>query len=381
MKSNIDNSENFSFEIIDDKLIITPKVALLYSNSKKYIDIIKNINSYNNYNSINIDFSKQSNFDTYLIIFLKKISIYCKNNNLNFEIINSSEDIDTIISLLNTSVDNEIAFHSDLSRFRGAFQSLGDRVINIYYDIYNFTSFFGELSKRLFSLFINPLRMRWSDFPVHFTQSGVYALPITVMIVFLIGLITGYQGALQLKQFGADGYIADLVGISLTRELSPLMVAILVAGRSGSAFAAELGTMKVSEEIDALNTMGFDSIDFLVLPRILAVTMAMPLLVLICNIVGIAGGLISALTTLDVTSSGYFLRMQSVLSLYDIFTGLFKSIIFGFLIASLGCYKGLNVRGGADAVGKTTTSSVVASVFLIILSDAIFTFIFQAIGI
>ncbi len=381
MKSNIDNSENYSLEIIDDKLIITPKVALLYSNSKKYIDIIKNINSYNNYNSINIDFSKQSNFDTYLIIFLKKISIYCKNNNLNFEIINSSEDIDTIISLLNTSVDNEIAFHSDLSRFRSAFQSLGDRVINIYYDVYNFISFSGELSKKLFGLFIHPLRMRWSDFPVHFTQSGVYALPITVMIVFLIGLITGYQGALQLKQFGADGYIADLVGISLTRELSPLMVAILVAGRSGSAFAAELGTMKVSEEIDALNTMGFDSIDFLVLPRILAVTISMPLLVLICNIVGMAGGLISALTTLDVTSSGYLLRMQSVLSLYDIFTGLFKSVIFGFLIASLGCYKGLNVRGGADAVGKTTTSSVVASVFLIILSDAIFTFIFQAIGI
>ncbi len=381
MKSNIDNSENYSLEIIDDKLIITPKVALLYSNSKKYIDIIKNINSYNNYNSINIDFSKQSNFDTYLIIFLKKISIYCKNNNLNFEIINSSDDIDTIISLLNTSVDNEIAFHSDLSRFRSAFQSLGDRVINIYYDVYNFISFSGELSKKLFGLFIHPLRMRWSDFPVHFTQSGVYALPITVMIVFLIGLITGYQGALQLKQFGADGYIADLVGISLTRELSPLMVAILVAGRSGSAFAAELGTMKVSEEIDALNTMGFDSIDFLVLPRILAVTISMPLLVLICNIVGMAGGLISALTTLDVTSSGYLLRMQSVLSLYDIFTGLFKSVIFGFLIASLGCYKGLNVRGGADAVGKTTTSSVVASVFLIILSDAIFTFIFQAIGI
>jgi phospholipid/cholesterol/gamma-HCH transport system permease protein len=176
-------------------------------------------------------------------------------------------------------------------------------------------------------------------------------------------------------------FIANLVGISLTRELAPLMVAILVAGRSGSAFAAEIGTMKVSEEIDALTTMGFDKLEFLVMPRVLSVTLAMPFLVIICNVVGMIGGMIAAVTTLDITMAGYIGRMQMAISLWDIGTGLIKSIMFGFLIASLGCYKGINVKGGADAVGRYTTASVVAGVFLIIVTDAVFTFIFQALGI
>jgi phospholipid/cholesterol/gamma-HCH transport system permease protein len=375
------DSENFIFEIHKEQLILVPKAPLLYSNSKKYHKIVQLIKSQKIIKSIQLDFSEQINFDTYLIIFYKKIEKYCKKHQLDFKTINSSDDINAVIGMMNSSIVDNAIPKPVLSPFRRHIQHIGDIIIHIAQDTYNFISFFGELFIRLITLIFHPSRMRWRDLPGHFTQSGVFALPITVMIVFLIGLITGYQGALQLKQFGADNFIANLIGISLTRELSPLMVAILVAGRSGSAFAAELGTMKVSEEIDALNTLGFDSFEFLVLPRVVSVTLAMPLLVIICNVVGMVGGLIAALTTLDVTTSGYILRMQSALSLLDISTGLFKSIIFGFLIASLGCYKGLNVTGGADAVGKITTASVVASVFLIILSDAIFTFIFQALGI
>jgi len=372
--------ENFKFEIHQEQLRLVPKAPLLYSNSKKYHKILQLIKSQEIIKSIQLDFSEQNNFDTYLLVFYKKIERYCKKHKLDFKTINSSDDINAVIGMMNSSFVNKAIPKPVLSPFRRHIQHIGDIIINIAQDTYNFISFFGELFIRMIILIFHPSRMRWRDLPGHFTQSGVFALPITVMIVFLIGLITGYQGALQLKQFGADNFIANLIGISLTRELSPLMVAILVAGRSGSAFAAELGTMKVSEEIDALNTMGFDSFEFLVLPRVVAVTLAMPLLVIICNVVGMVGGLIAALTTLDVTTSGYILRMQSALSLLDISTGLFKSIIFGFLIASLGCYKGLNVTGGADAVGKITTASVVASVFLIILTDAVFTFIFQALG-
>jgi len=202
-----------------------------------------------------------------------------------------------------------------------------------------------------------------------------------VLIVFLIGLITGYQGALQLAQFGADIYIADLVGISITRELSPLMVAIIVAGRSGSAFAAEIGTMKVSEEIDALTTMGFDRMQFLVLPRVLAVTFAMPLLVIICDLAGIIGGLLAGLATLDITISSFLAQLNIALNYAHVFSGIFKSIVFGLLIATIGCFRGFQVQGGAESVGRYTTASVVSGVFLVILTDAIFVFLLSALGI
>ncbi len=159
------------------------------------------------------------------------------------------------------------------------------------------------------------------------------------------------------------------------------MVAILVAGRSGSAFAAEIGTMKVAEEVDALDSMGYNIVSFLVLPRVLAVTLAMPLLTMLCNIAGVGGGLIAALTTLDITISGYLNELQLAVSMGDIFSGLFKSLIFGFLVATIGCFRGLQVRGGAESVGRFTTASVVTGVFMIIFTDAIFTFIFQVLNI
>ena len=223
--------------------------------------------------------------------------------------------------------------------------------------------------------------MRWRDFPNHFVNSGVNAVPITLLIVFLIGLISGYQGALQLTQVGADIFIADLIGISITRELAPLMTAILVAGRSGSAFAAEIGTMKVSEEIDALESMGFDPIRFLVMPRVMAVVFAMPILVLMTDLAGIIGGLVAGLTTLDITIAGYLNQLHRAIDFYDIFSGVGKGIVFGFLIATVGCFRGLQVSGGAESVGKFTTASVVTGIFLIIFSDALFTFIFQTLGI
>ncbi|MFN3269439.1 MAG: MlaE family ABC transporter permease, partial [Candidatus Kapaibacteriota bacterium] len=221
---------------------------------------------------------------------------------------------------------------------------------------------------------------RWEDFPVLFLKNGVNALPIVSLILLLIGIISGYQGAIQLKQFGADIYIADLIGVSIVRELGPLMTAILVAGRSGSAFAAELGTMKVSEEIDALRSMGFEPFKFLILPRVFAVTLSIPLLTIFGNVAGILGGLISGLSILDITTAGYFTELQIAVDLGDLSSGLLKSIIFGYLVAGIGCFRGLQVKGGAEGVGTATTISVVSGIFAIIIADTIFTFIFDAIG-
>lgn len=330
--------------------------------------------------SFSLDLSGIKTYDTYLAIFLEKFRSIPEDKEVQIKIAGLSPEAEQFIDkLIPKSVSKPQK--EKVSPFVAYFDVLGTKWQLLITDAIKFIEFIGELFVKLLALIPKPGAMRWKDFPDQYLKSGVNALPITALIIFLIGLITGYQGALELKKFGADVFIADLIGISITRELAPLMAAILVAGRSGSAFAAELGTMKVSEEIDSIVTMGFDEFRFLVLPRVLAVTLAMPFLVLICDAVGVIGGIIAGITTLDVTIAGFISRLLISLRMSDILTGVFKSGVFGFLVAALGCYKGLQVRGGAAAVGKFTTASVVAGVFLIILSDAVFTLVFQVLGI
>lgn len=325
-----------------------------------------------------LDLGGDFKYDSYLIILINNFRNIAKINNSEFSFINSNAELEQFINLLKIEEKESPTPKSSFIFLKIA--EVGEDFQNLVKESYDYIAFFGQVIINILLSMFNPGRIRWTEFPDLFVRNGVLALPITILIVFLIGLISGYQGALQLKQFGADIFIADLVGISITRELSPLMVAILVAGRSGSSFAAQLGTMKVTEEINALETMGFDRFDFLILPRIIAVTIAMPIIVLICNVVGVGGGLIAALSTLDVTLIGYINRLQEAITLGDVFSGLIKSIVFGFLIATIGCFKGLSAKGGADSVGRITTGSVVAGVFVIILVDAVFTFLLTALG-
>lgn len=349
------------------------------NNALGLTQFVNQIGNFTKINQVIVDFSNLKKFDTMIVILVNKLQL--NSQQLEFELIfkNLSNELTSYIQLLTFKDDPNIEANKphwvvDHINF------IGKNVQSMNKELFSFISFFGDVISKLVQIIFHPKNVRWRDFPYQFTNVGVYALPISAMIVFLIGLISGYQGALQLKQFGADTYIADLVGVALTRTLSPLLVAILVAGRSGSAFAAEIGSMKVSEEVDALKSMGFDVINFLVIPRIFAVMIAMPILVLICDLVGIIGGLIAALSTLNITIYGFIIRSQVALHYSDIFTGLFKSFIYGFLIALVGCFKGLRAKGGADAVGRSTTSAVVTSIFLIILCDSIFTILFQSLG-
>lgn len=330
--------------------------------------------------SLVLDFSQVRQYDSYFVLlvqnFIRKTSEY----GVSLDFTGMSEQMSNFLNAMvhKQEVDEEIKKKSRV--VVEYFSYIGNSVIDSLRDVQRFIEFSGDLFIKFLLIFYKPSAIRWKDFAFHFTRSGVGAVPIVVLIVFLIGLISGYQGAVQLARFGADIFIADLVGIAITRELAPLMTAILVAGRSGSAFAAELGTMKVSEEIDALETMGFDSMTFHVIPRILSVVIAMPMLVLITDVAGIAGGLVAAIAILDVSFTAYVNQLQLAVSLNDITSGLIKSVIYGFLIATIGCFRGMQVRGGAESVGKYTTASVVTGVFLIILADAVFTFVFQAIG-
>jgi phospholipid/cholesterol/gamma-HCH transport system permease protein len=225
-----------------------------------------------------------------------------------------------------------------------------------------------------------PRMINWADVPRLMERAGADGLPIVCMINFLVGIVTGFQAAIQLKQFGANIFVADLVGISMTRELGPLMTAIIVAGRSGAAFSAELGTMRVSEEIDALRTLGLDEYQFLVFPRVLALMLVLPLLTIIADLVGIAGGLLVALLSLDLTPSTYLVETQKAVVLWDVFSGCLKTVFFGVCIALIACQRGLATHGGAEGVGRSTTSAVVTSLFAIVVVDAIFTVLFHAVG-
>ena len=225
------------------------------------------------------------------------------------------------------------------------------------------------------------LAVNWRDVPRLIERHGADGVPIVLLIAFLIGLITSFQAALQLRQFGADSLVADLVSLSITRELGPLMTAIIVAGRSGAAIAAEMGTMRVSEEIDALRALGISPYRFLVFPRVLAIVLVLPFLILLADVVGILGGLLIAITQLEVSHIGYFISVRDALDLWDVMGGAIKGLVFGAIIALTACERGLATSGGAEGVGRSTTSAVVATLFFLVCTDALFSIFFNLVGI
>jgi len=230
-------------------------------------------------------------------------------------------------------------------------------------------------------IFIGPLRgkkIRWHLTFIQIVRIGVNSVPITGIIIFCVGLIIAMQSAYQLERFGATIYVADLVGVSMTRELGPLITAIVIAGRSGAAIAAEIGTMKVAEEIDALKTMAMNPLGYLVVPRTLAMLIVLPCLTILADMLGILGGMTLAVVNLKIPFIAYFNQTASAILMKDFLTGLVKSFFFAIIISQIGVYQGFSVSGGAEGVGKSTTASVVSSSFLIILADLLFTMLFYS---
>jgi len=261
--------------------------------------------------------------------------------------------------------------HQESRSGHGLIARLGDATIKFGTETGYALSFLGDTCLSLLHVFKHPSRLRGNDTLHNMQRVGVDALPIVGLISFLLGLIMAFMSSVQLQQFGANIYVASLVSLSMTRELGPIMTAIIVAGRSGSSFAAEIGTMKISEEIDALSTMGIDPHIFLVLPRMIAAFLVVPLLTLFSDVFAILGGLLVGVSMLDLTVNGYITQTINTLDLFDVFWGFFKAGIFALLISWTGCLRGFQVKGGAAGVGRATTSAVVTSIFLIILTDSI----------
>ena len=241
--------------------------------------------------------------------------------------------------------------------------------------------FFGETLVSIVRALRSPRRFRPTSVVNLMEQVWLRAMPIVGVLQFLIGMVLAYQGIEQLRRFGADAFTVDMVGISVMREIGVLFTAIIVAGRSGSAFTAQIGTMKVNQEVDAMITLGLSPVEVLVVPRILALVLTMPLLVFFADIMGLLGGAVACVIYLDFTLAQFFERLRDVVANWHFWIGLIKAPVFAFVVAMVGCYEGLQVSGSAESVGAQTTKSVVESIFLVILLDAAFSILFLSIGI
>lgn len=261
---------------------------------------------------------------------------------------------------------------------RGQLDQIGSAAIAVALEAQLVIAFFGQMVMGLMNAVRAPRTVNWKELMPTAERAGADAVPIVALINFLVGMVISLQSAAQLHRFGADIYMADLVGISVVREIGPLITAIVVCGRTGAAFAAELGSMQTNEEIDALRTMGFGPMRFLVMPKALALMAVMPLLTVVADLMGGLGGLTTAMLRLDLSATAYLAETQRAVHLSDFTSGLIKSVAFGLAITLISCQQGLAATGGAEGVGRRTTAAVVTTLFTLILIDAVFTVFFEA---
>ena len=321
-------------------------------------------------NTLTFDLSHVNYLDEFGCILLSEIKDAVHRRNGKFNLVHANQETENAFRKFLTEQYNQCAI---LKRKNpGIFVSLGDATIRELFNVRYMVSFLGSVVLALFRVMVRPRFFRLDDTLLVMKKTGVDALPIVALISFLLGLIMAFMSSLQLQQFGADIYVASLVALAMISELGPIMTAIVVAGRSGSAFAAEIGTMRISEEVDALYTMGFNPTIFLVVPRVVASLIVIPILTIFSDIFAIAGGLVVGFFILDLSTSAYIEKTIETITLFEVFWGLLKSVVFALLITWTGCLRGFQVRGGPAAVGNAATSAVVSSIFLIILFDSIF---------
>jgi phospholipid/cholesterol/gamma-HCH transport system permease protein len=274
-------------------------------------------------------------------------------------------------TLLDQFPPGSIAPEPPLAKRRSRIEALGAISLRVATQTREHVVFLGEATAALASLLRHPARIRWSDALLIAERHGVDALPIVALISFLLGVILAFESAVPMRQYGAELYVADLLGLSVLRELGPLMTAILLAGRSGASFAAELGTMKINEELNALETFGLDPVRFLVVTRIVATVAMTPLLVIFADLIALFGGGVT-MASFGIPPATYVRELGTIVTVTDLSIGVVKSVVYAVLIAGIGCLRGLQTKSGASAVGQSTTRAVVSSIIAIVVADGIF---------
>ncbi len=316
------------------------------------------------------DLSSIEDFDSAgILLFMEYFEKFSKDSIVEVKgYTNSQKDM---YNLVKANTVEEIS-----SRKIGFLEELGEKTVEIFKDITDFITFLGHLFSVIFQTIIKPQNIRIKEIVYHIHHSGFNALIIIGLTSFLVGMVIAYQGSVQLAKFGADMFIVDTVGVSIVRELGPMITAIVIAGRSGSAYTAEIGAMKITEEILAMKTMGFNPYGFLVLPRVIALMIALPLLIFFSDIMGIFGGMVAAKMQLNISMTQFIDRLYEVLEVKHYILGMIKGPVFAFVIAAIGCFRGFQVSDNTESLGLHTTASVVNSIFLVIAFDALFSVIY-----
>ncbi len=260
---------------------------------------------------------------------------------------------------------------------RTALEHIGMSFIASLKEAKDLLSFVGEVSLVVLMSIAHPLRLRWRPILFNIREAGLNAIPIVSVLAFLLGVVVAYQSADQLRHYGANIFVVDLIGISMLREFAPLIAAIIIAGRSGSAYAAQIGTMSVTEEIDAMRVLGIAPLEMLVIPKLVGMVISLPLLTVWADMLGIFGGMLTARAQLDVSFGDFISRLVKAIEMTTYTVGLGKALIFAMIITIIGCFQGFRTKGGADNVGRQTTRSVVQSIFLVIVADALFSVLFS----
>jgi phospholipid/cholesterol/gamma-HCH transport system permease protein len=314
-----------------------------------------------------------ASWDSSLLLYFSEVAAWCRTHGAACDATALPERMRTLLAQLEQSR----AAGTPRDRRENFLASVGLATREVWAISRSILDFVGECVLGLLNLAGRPRKFRWRDWLDQIQQCGAMALPIVSLISVLVGLTLAYQAAVELRQFGADIYVADLVGLSIVREMGPMMAAIILAGRTGAAFAATLGNMQANEEIDAFRVLGISPVQFLVLPRLLALAVMMPLLALYADAIGAAGGMLVAAGTLHIPPVAYWNEMRSTVDLHDIGSGLIKSLVFGVLIGVAGCMCGLRADRSAAGVGRAATSAVVTAIFLIVVADALFAVVFN----
>jgi len=329
--------------------------------------------------NIIIDNSGLQGWDSSLLTFISTITRECQSRNIQLEVQGLPEGAKRLLHLASVAEDQPGA--GKKKQKKTFFYFVGESVALFYTSTLDMLGFIGETTLAVFNFLLGRSRFRRIDLWIYIEECGAQSLPIVTLISVLVGLILGFVGVVQLKLFGAQIYVANLVAIAMAREMGALMTGIIMAGRIGAAYAAQLGTMQVNEEIDALKTMGIAPMDFLVLPRLFALVLMMPLLTLYADLLGMAGGALVGVGMMDIPMVQYFTQTQASLDLTNIALGISKGGFYAIIIALSGCMRGMQSGRSAAAVGEATTSAVVTAIVGIIVTDGIFAVLCDALAI
>jgi phospholipid/cholesterol/gamma-HCH transport system permease protein len=318
-------------------------------------------------------------WDSGLLTFLIKVNQFCLQNKIQFEAQGVPEGARRLLEL--AAAMPERAGARKEPEKETFLDLIGEKAILFWRSTVDMVDFFGEASVAFGGVLTRRASFRPSDLLLFLQECGAQALPIVSLISVLVGLIFAFIGAIELKMFGAQIFVADVVGIGMVRIMGAVMTGVIMAGRTGAAFAAQIGTMQVNEEIDALQTLGISPMEFLVLPRMVALIVMMPLLCLYADLMGILGGVVVGTSMLDLSLAEYLNRTREAVTMTHLWIGLFHSVIFGVLVAMAGCLRGMQCGRSASAVGEATTSAVVTSIVAIVVATAVITFACQSLGI